>query len=93
MRACNFWRCATTTSTATAPGELARLFRHAGLGDDGLATAASVFDEDSQKGLSIGQRAGKIRLSDEQFAEIRAVLARTGRFADPNLILPDIYSR
>ena len=73
--------------------EIAKLFHHAGLGDDGLDTAVTVFDEDSQKGTGIGQREGKVRLTDDQLGEVRAVLARTTRFADPNLILPDIYSR
>ena len=53
----------------------------------------TAFDEDSQKGVSIGRREGKRRLDDDQLAEIAAVLARHPRLGDPNLILPDIYSR
>lgn len=74
-------------------GQLERLYRHVGLGDDGLDRAMSAFDEDSQKGTSIGRREGKRRLTDDQLAEITAVLARHPRLSDPNTILPDIYSR
>jgi hypothetical protein len=74
-------------------GGFGRLFRHAGLGSDGLDAALDAPDEDSQKGTSIGRRDGKRRLDDEQLGRVRAVLARHPAFADPNLILPDTYSR
>lgn len=73
-------------------GQLERLYRHVGLGSEGLDRAMTAFDEDSQKGTSIARREGKRRLTADQLAEIAAVLARHPRLSDPNLILPDIYS-
>ncbi|RYE09530.1 MAG: hypothetical protein EOP22_08680 [Hyphomicrobiales bacterium] len=73
--------------------EIEKLFRHAGLDTSGLDGLDAVFDEDSQKGLSIGQREGKRRLSEAQISELRAVLDAHPRLRDPNLVLPDIYSR
>ena len=78
---------------ANREAEIARMFRHAGVGNAGLENLSSILDEDSQKGTSIGRREGKRRLDEAQLAEIRAVLARQPAFADPNLILPDIYNR
>lgn len=73
--------------------EVEKLFHHAGLGTAGLDKLDAVFDEDSQKGMSIGRREGKRRLTDDQLAELRTVLAAHPRFADPDLRLPDIYTR
>ena len=78
--------------TADRAGEIAKLYRHAGLGEDGLDRAMGAFDEDSQKGISIGRRDDKRRLSDQQLAEMHAVFARNPRFSNPDLILPDVYS-
>ncbi len=78
---------------ASREAEIEKLFHHAGLGDAGLENLGAILDEDSQKGMSIGRREGKRRLDGDQLAELRAVLARQPAFADPNLILPDIYSR
>jgi len=71
--------------------EMARLFDHAGLGAAGLDQLDAVFDEDSQKGTSIGRREGKRRLSEAQLAELMAVLGRHPQLSSPDLILPDIY--
>ena len=73
--------------------EIERLFRHAGLGTQGLDRLDAVFDEDSQKGMSIGRREGKRRFSEDQLAELRAVLAAYPRLSGPDMILPDIYTR
>ena len=66
---------------------------HAGLDTAGLDGLDAVFDEDSQKGTSIGQREGKRRFTAAQIDEVRRVLDAHPRLSDPNLILPDIYSR
>ena len=73
--------------------EIEKLFGHAGLNTDGLDGLDAVFDEDSQKGLSIGQREGKREFTQAQIAHLRSILAANSRLSDPNLVLPDIYSR
>jgi hypothetical protein len=73
--------------------ETARLFDHAGLGTAGLDHLDAVFDEDSQKGTSIGRREGKRRFTDAQLAELRTIVAGHPQLSAPDLILPDIYRR
>ena len=70
-----------------------RLFAHCGLAEYGVARALEAFEKDSQEGTSIARREGRRRLGVESADNIRATLAKDPQFADPNLILPDIYTR
>jgi hypothetical protein len=73
-------------------GELARLFRHCDLPEADVAKALGAFDEDSQKGTIVGQKSGKRKFGPDEIGTIRSILAGSGRFADPDLILPDVYT-
>jgi hypothetical protein len=73
--------------------ELTRLFQHCGLPSDGVMRALTAFDEDSQKGTSIARKGDKRKFDAAGIETYRKILARNPSFADPNLILPDIYSR
>ncbi|MEO7222212.1 MAG: hypothetical protein ABIY37_07040 [Devosia sp.] len=73
--------------------ELTRLFTHCGVPLDSVAKALSAFDEDSQKGTLIERKGEKRRFDAAGIANIRSTLAKNPAFADPDLILPDFYSR
>jgi hypothetical protein len=74
-------------------GELRRLFSHCGISHSGIARALTAFDEDSQKGTAIARKGEKPRFDDAGRARYRAALAKNPPFADPDLILPDMYGR
>jgi hypothetical protein len=73
-------------------GELKRLFDHCGLSHDAIAEALTAFDEDSQKGTAIARKDNKQTFTPEEVVVYRETLARVPAVADPNLILPDIYT-
>jgi hypothetical protein len=74
-------------------GALVHLFQHCGLPTEAAHASLSVFDHDSQAGTLMSRDHVADRMSVAQVARAGAVLARHERFGQPDLVLPDIYSR
>ncbi|MFN5995592.1 MAG: hypothetical protein ACK47C_09765 [Paracoccaceae bacterium] len=71
---------------------IARMLRHCGLPEGHAATALQAFEKDSQSGTHLAREVTTERLSPERLDRLAALMSRLPDFADPNLILPDIYS-
>jgi hypothetical protein len=57
-----------------------------------IASALRAFDKDSQEGTLIARKENKKRLTPEERASYLATLARVPAFADPDIMLKDVYS-
>lgn len=68
------------------------LFHHCALPESGVARALEAFGRDSQEGTVIERREGRKTLTPDNASVVRSILARSGTFADPDLILPDAYT-
>ena len=71
---------------------LTALLKHCGLPTAKVATALEAFERDSQAGTHIAKAIEVERLNETQKSTLRDILGRHPKFADPDTILPDIYS-
>lgn len=73
--------------------ELERLFAHCGIAAGAVDKALDAFDEDSQKGTIIERKEERTHLDAAGVALLRRTLSCDPLSADPDLRLPDIYTR
>jgi hypothetical protein len=73
--------------------ELERVFNHCGIDLAAVDRALDAFDEDSQKGTIIERKSDPSRFDDAAIALLRKTLAKNPLTSDPDLRLPDIYTR
>lgn len=71
---------------------IAQMLRHCGLPEGHAATALQAFEKDSQSGTHLAREVTTERLSPARLDRLAELMSRLPDFADPNLILPDIYS-
>lgn len=72
--------------------ELERVLTHCGLPVTSISEALKAFDQDSQEGTVLARKGPKLKFDATGRKAFLATLARVPAFADPDLILPDIYS-
>ncbi len=71
---------------------LKRLFAHCGLPVEDVKGGLTAFEEDSQAGTQLSRSITVDRMSEDQVARARSLLARHPRHGNPDRLLADIYS-